>query len=88
MLPGATAVGIGRAALFGLAAYGEDGVERTIQILQDELLNTMMFMGVNKLDEIKPEMLSGVKNVCGPDADVVWDTGRDHVTHVVFPDAG
>ena len=42
---GATAVGIGRAALYGLAAYGQAGVEHTLQILQNELYTTMQFMG-------------------------------------------
>eukprot|EP00958_Prasinococcus_capsulatus_P015662 scaffold1675_cov361-Prasinococcus_capsulatus_cf.AAC.3 len=83
---GATAVGIGRAALFGLAAYGQEGVEHTVDILKDELRNTMMFMGVNRLDEIKPEMLSGVHAVCGPDAQPVWDVSRAHVTNVVMPE--
>jgi isopentenyl diphosphate isomerase/L-lactate dehydrogenase-like FMN-dependent dehydrogenase len=38
---GAKAVGIGRAALFGLAAYGQEGAEKALEILQDELFTTM-----------------------------------------------
>merc|ERR1719263_1637209 len=34
---GAKAVGIGRPSLVGMAAYGEEGVERVMQIFKDEL---------------------------------------------------
>ena len=33
---GAKAVGIGRPALYGMASYGQAGVERVLQILADE----------------------------------------------------
>ena len=42
---GARAVGIGKAALLGMAAYGQEGVEKTLEILQDEFESTMQFMG-------------------------------------------
>ena len=41
---GASAVGIGRAALFGMAGYGQEGVEKTLEILQDELYTTMQVL--------------------------------------------
>ena len=34
---GAKAVGIGRPVLYGLGSYGQEGVEKVIQILKDEL---------------------------------------------------
>jgi L-lactate dehydrogenase (cytochrome) len=37
MALGATAVGIGRPCLYGLAAYGQAGVEKVIQMLKEEL---------------------------------------------------
>jgi L-lactate dehydrogenase (cytochrome) len=49
---GAKAVGIGRPALYGLAAYGQDGVERVIEILLDELKMCMALMGVSRIDQI------------------------------------
>jgi len=53
---GATAVGIGRPSLYGLAAYGQDGVERVIEILRDELVMCMGLMGTPTVNDIKPEM--------------------------------
>ena len=50
---GATAVGIGRPALFGLGAYGQEGVERALEILREELHMTMMLMGCPTIGHIK-----------------------------------
>ena len=49
---GATAVGIGRPAALGLAAGGRAGVERTFQLLREELVTTMALIGCDRLDEI------------------------------------
>jgi isopentenyl diphosphate isomerase/L-lactate dehydrogenase-like FMN-dependent dehydrogenase len=73
---GADAVGIGRAALFGLAAYGQDGVEKVLDILQDELYTTMQMCGAPSLADIVPEMVQGAEQVHLWS----WDTTRDHVT--------
>ena len=43
---GARAVGIGRPYVWGLAAYGQEGVERVIDILRAELIMTMRNCGV------------------------------------------
>lgn len=43
---GARAVGIGRPYVWGLAAYGQEGVERVIDILRAELVMTMRNCGV------------------------------------------
>lgn len=43
---GARAVGIGRPYVWGLAAYGQQGVERVIEILRAELTMTMRNCGV------------------------------------------
>lgn len=72
---GARAVGIGRAALFGLAAYGQAGVEKTLEILQDELYTTMQMCGARSLDDIVPEMVQGAEYV----KMWSWDTSRDHL---------
>lgn len=55
---GARGVGIGRAALFGLAVGGPDGVSRTIEILKDEMGTTMRLLGVNRVDQLRPEYLN------------------------------
>jgi isopentenyl diphosphate isomerase/L-lactate dehydrogenase-like FMN-dependent dehydrogenase len=43
---GARAVGIGRPYVWGLAAFGQEGVERVIEILRAELIMTMRNCGV------------------------------------------
>jgi isopentenyl diphosphate isomerase/L-lactate dehydrogenase-like FMN-dependent dehydrogenase len=52
---GADAVCIGRPYLWGLGAYGEDGVAKVLQILQAELLRTMRFAGATSLAAIQRE---------------------------------
>lgn len=54
---GASGVLAGRAWLYGLAAGGEEGVHRVLQILQQEMLATMAFCGVRRVDEIGPQVL-------------------------------
>lgn len=44
---GANAVGIGRACLYPLAAGGQAGVERGLELLRDELRRTMALIGCN-----------------------------------------
>lgn len=48
---GAKAVGIGRAALFGLGAGGTEGVERVFEILRDETATAMRLLGVERVEE-------------------------------------
>ena len=45
---------VGRAYLYGLMAGGRQGVDRTIQILSDEIRRTMKLLGVATLDELEP----------------------------------
>lgn len=52
---GAKAVGIGRPALYGLAGYGQQGVERVLQCLREELLFTMRLMGKQRISDIGPD---------------------------------
>lgn len=49
---GATAVAIGRAYLFGLAAGGQSGVARAIEILEQEVKRTMALIGATSVAEI------------------------------------
>lgn len=49
---GARAVGIGRAALWGLGAGGIAGVERTLEILQDELKTSMRLLGAHNVEDL------------------------------------
>jgi isopentenyl diphosphate isomerase/L-lactate dehydrogenase-like FMN-dependent dehydrogenase len=49
---GATAVGIGRPYLYGLAAFGQPGVERAVDILRRELALIMGQCGVSSLKQL------------------------------------
>jgi isopentenyl diphosphate isomerase/L-lactate dehydrogenase-like FMN-dependent dehydrogenase len=49
---GATAVGIGRPYIWGLATFGQQGVERVIDILTNELRLAMVGCGTRSLQEI------------------------------------
>src|SRR6185312_2980680 len=46
---------IGRAYLYGLMAGGREGVDRTIQILTDQLIRTMKLLQVTSLAELGPQ---------------------------------
>jgi isopentenyl diphosphate isomerase/L-lactate dehydrogenase-like FMN-dependent dehydrogenase len=54
---GASAVGIGRPYAWGLAAFGQDGVERVLDILNLELRLAMVGCGARSVAEIKPASL-------------------------------
>ena len=54
---GAKAVGLGRPFLYAQSGYGEAGVTRAIQILEDEIHRGMRLLGVTSLDQLTPEMI-------------------------------
>lgn len=45
---------IGRAYLYGLMAGGRAGVDRTIEILADQIVRTMKLLGAHTLEELTP----------------------------------
>lgn len=49
---GATAVGIGRPYVWGLASFGEAGVDRVLQILDDEFITIMRQVGALNVSQI------------------------------------
>ncbi|MGP9694510.1 alpha-hydroxy acid oxidase [Brachybacterium sp. AOP25-B2-12] len=51
---------IGRAYLYGLMAGGRQGVDRTIEILRDEIVRTMKLLGVQTLDELEPRHVTAL----------------------------
>lgn len=59
---GATAVAIGRPYLWGLAAFGQPGVERVMDVLVRELATTMRHAGTPSLAGIGPAAI-GVDNL-------------------------
>ena len=54
---GATAVCVGRPYLWGLGAFGQPGVERVLELLEEELSGTMKQMGTASIADIRPEMV-------------------------------
>ena len=55
---GADSCLVGRPYIYGLGAYGEEGVLAAINCLKNELLTTMALTGINKIDEIGPQVIS------------------------------
>jgi len=49
---GATAVGIGRPYIYGLATNGQAGVENVLEILQNELMRNMQLAGTTSISKI------------------------------------
>lgn len=54
---GAKAVGVGRYYLFALAAAGQAGVERALQLMTEEIERDMKLMGVRSVSQLTPENL-------------------------------
>lgn len=55
---GADSCMIGRSYIYGLGAYGEKGVTAAIDCIKNELKTTMALTGINKIDEIGPQVIS------------------------------
>jgi len=54
---GARAVALGRPTLYGLAAGGEAGATRALEILRAELDRTLALLGCRSIDELSPDRL-------------------------------
>ncbi len=59
MCSGASAASGGRLYLYALAAAGQDGVERALSILKDEIERGMRLMGVTSTDQLTADRLRG-----------------------------
>ena len=57
MARGATSVAIGRAYLYGLAAGGEEGVDRAIRILKDDVERGLGLLGVPRVADLDETLL-------------------------------
>jgi isopentenyl diphosphate isomerase/L-lactate dehydrogenase-like FMN-dependent dehydrogenase len=55
---GASAVVIGRLAAYGLAAAGEHGVRRTIELLTEELRTLMILSGIPDIASLTPDVVA------------------------------
>jgi isopentenyl diphosphate isomerase/L-lactate dehydrogenase-like FMN-dependent dehydrogenase len=54
---GAAAVGIGRPYIWGLASFGQEGVERVLEIVQAELVGNMRQAGTRSVAEINASLI-------------------------------
>ena len=54
---GATAVGVGRPYLWGLGAFGEEGVTRVLEIVRTETRVAMQQCGVRSISELNPNFV-------------------------------
>ena len=54
---GANAVMVGRSTLYGVAAGGEAGASRALQIYRDEIHRNMALLGCNTVNELGPQCL-------------------------------
>jgi isopentenyl diphosphate isomerase/L-lactate dehydrogenase-like FMN-dependent dehydrogenase len=58
---GARAVAIGKLQGWGLAANGQAGLVRVLEILESEIVTTMALLGVTRLDQLNPAYLCKVQ---------------------------
>jgi glycolate oxidase len=68
MALGATAVGLGRLACLGLAADGQPGLVRTLEILREEVRIAMGLCGVTSYSDLGPEYVTEAPSVVAPHA--------------------
>ena len=54
---GAKATMIGRSFLYGLGAYGEDGVRRALEIIYNEMDISMAFGGYTNIQQVSKDIL-------------------------------
>jgi L-lactate dehydrogenase (cytochrome) len=54
---GAKGVGIGRPFLYAMSAYGQEGVDRAMQLLKDEMEMNMRLIGAPTIEELNPSLL-------------------------------
>jgi L-lactate dehydrogenase (cytochrome) len=54
---------IGRAYLYGLMAGGRAGVDRTIQILSDQVVRTMKLLEVSTIEELEPKHVTQLQRL-------------------------
>jgi 4-hydroxymandelate oxidase len=58
---GATAVGVGRPVMWGLAVGGQDGVRHLLEILRSELDHTLALCGANGAARLDPQLVVKVR---------------------------
>ncbi|ADD43363.1 alpha-hydroxy acid oxidase [Stackebrandtia nassauensis] len=54
---------VGRAYLYGLMAGGRRGVDKTIEILSEQVVRTMRLLGVSSLEELEPAHVTQLRRL-------------------------
>ncbi|KAJ9099932.1 hypothetical protein QFC21_003937 [Naganishia friedmannii] len=60
---GARGVGLGRPFLWAQTAYGEQGVIRTIRIMESEIVMAMRLLGLTRLDQVGPQHVECIQQM-------------------------
>eukprot|EP01062_Namystynia_karyoxenos_P072618 TRINITY_DN6892_c0_g1_i1.p1 TRINITY_DN6892_c0_g1~~TRINITY_DN6892_c0_g1_i1.p1 ORF type:complete len:830 (+),score=297.76 TRINITY_DN6892_c0_g1_i1:91-2490(+) len=55
---GAKGVGLGKPAVYSMSAYGQEGIERMLDILQEELTKSMQLCGAPDLAALNPRLVN------------------------------
>jgi 4-hydroxymandelate oxidase len=58
---GATAVGIGRPYIWGLGAFGQEGVETAMRLIDEELVQAMRQCGMTRIGDLNPANLRALR---------------------------
>jgi L-lactate dehydrogenase (cytochrome) len=58
---GATAVGLGRPFIYAATGWGSDGVEKAVELLEEEITIGMQLLGVTRVDQLGPQYLDTSK---------------------------
>jgi len=69
---GATAVGIGRPFLYALSSYGQEGVEKALQLLHDEFEMNMRLLGAQTINDLASDMVD-ISNISSHIAPIPGD---------------
>jgi isopentenyl diphosphate isomerase/L-lactate dehydrogenase-like FMN-dependent dehydrogenase len=59
---GAKVVAIGRTALWGLAVEGAIGVDRTFQLIREEMTSALTLCGQKSVHSLRPDLIQQVEN--------------------------
>ncbi|EMD33160.1 hypothetical protein CERSUDRAFT_118222 [Gelatoporia subvermispora B] len=81
---GATAVGVGRPFLYAFSSYGQEGVDKALQILHDEFEMNMRLLGARNLSEVVPSMVDASSlsaHIVAVPGDTLYDTNYESMQH-------
>ncbi len=69
---GVRAVALGKLQGWGLAAYGQAGIVRMLEILEDEIIVAMALLGVTSIDQLDSSYVCEAESVIAPHEMSAW----------------